>query len=318
MVLFQLGLIIVQKYLKRSRFHTNAYAGQKNGKIVATATGGNGSITYSLNAGTYKTSGTFTGLIIGNHYIIAKDANSCKGVLNFTVDKICPTDTSMKLTGDMLKSINQNGSKTDRDSAVKYLNMYMNNPLFNVNTRLRLAHLLAQIMAETDGLRIKEESYDTIDYPRKKLLKKFSKYFDSSNINILINTPRIFDYIYSSNNENGPPSSGDGSKYRGHGLIQLTWKEEFRRFNTWYHQNFTDPVDLYNNPQLLETNMKYSVLSALWEATILKQLNPYADNDDVLAYSRGINIGNPQSLKRPNGLERRRASLQAAKKQLCL
>ena len=66
---------------------------------------------------------------------------------------------------------------------------------------------------------------------------------------------------------------------------------------------------------MLATNMKYSVLSALWEACVLKKLNPVADKDDVLGYSRGIN-GAIKGV--PNGFKNRKDNLAAAKKLLCL
>ncbi len=53
--------------------------GQSNGSITATATGGTG-FTYSLNNGTFQTSGTFGSLAAGNYTITAKNANGCTGV----------------------------------------------------------------------------------------------------------------------------------------------------------------------------------------------------------------------------------------------
>ena len=57
----------------------NPTAGQSNGSISATATGGTG-FTYSLNNGAYQASGTFTGLASGNYTITAKNSNGCTGV----------------------------------------------------------------------------------------------------------------------------------------------------------------------------------------------------------------------------------------------
>jgi SprB repeat len=54
-------------------------AGQSNGTITASATGGTG-FTYSLNNGTYQSSGTFTSLAAGNYTVTAKNSNGCTGV----------------------------------------------------------------------------------------------------------------------------------------------------------------------------------------------------------------------------------------------
>jgi hypothetical protein len=56
----------------------NPSAGQSNGSITASATGGSG-FTYSLNGGTYQASGTFTGLAAGNYTVTAKNSNGCTG-----------------------------------------------------------------------------------------------------------------------------------------------------------------------------------------------------------------------------------------------
>lgn len=49
-----------------------------NGSITATATGGSG-FTYSINGGTFQTSGTFNNLAAGNYTITAKNSNGCTG-----------------------------------------------------------------------------------------------------------------------------------------------------------------------------------------------------------------------------------------------
>jgi hypothetical protein len=53
-------------------------AGQSNGSITATATGGSG-FTYSLNGGAFQVSGTFSGLAAGNYTVTAKNSNGCIG-----------------------------------------------------------------------------------------------------------------------------------------------------------------------------------------------------------------------------------------------
>ncbi len=64
-------------------------AGQSNGSITASATGGTG-FTYSLNNGTFQTSGTFTGLAAGNYTITAKNSNGCLGTATVTLTATNP------------------------------------------------------------------------------------------------------------------------------------------------------------------------------------------------------------------------------------
>ncbi|HNE93197.1 MAG TPA: hypothetical protein PKZ66_03680, partial [Chitinophagaceae bacterium] len=231
----------------------------------------------------------------------------------------CPTDSNFQVTKSLLLHINPNGNKNRMDSVLKYINMYKDDPDFKINTRLRLAHFLAQISAETDGFTIMVESHF---YSKKALLKK-KKYFDSATVDIYVNCVCLFDRWYCCNNlglGNGSEASKDGSKYRGQGLIQLTGKSSYTNFTSYYQNKFNDQtVSFRDNPELLQNNMKYSVLAALWEVTQDKKLNKYADADNILAYSKGINCGSATNKKCiPNDLDKRKSKLTLAKQALCL
>jgi cytochrome c5 len=62
--------------------------GGTNGSINASASGGSG-FTYSLNNGTFQSSGSFTGLAAGSYTVTAKTAAGCSGTQTFTL--ISPT-----------------------------------------------------------------------------------------------------------------------------------------------------------------------------------------------------------------------------------
>jgi hypothetical protein len=68
---------------------TDPAAGQFNGSIAATATGGAG-FTYSLNGGAFQASGTFTGLATGNYTVTAKNSNGCTGVATVALGSTNP------------------------------------------------------------------------------------------------------------------------------------------------------------------------------------------------------------------------------------
>jgi large repetitive protein len=68
---------------------TNASTGLSNGSIVASASGAAG-FTFSLNNGTYQSTGSFTGLAAGNYTITAKSSNGCLGSATFTVASTNP------------------------------------------------------------------------------------------------------------------------------------------------------------------------------------------------------------------------------------
>jgi hypothetical protein len=63
----------------------NPTTGQSNGSITASASGGAGGFTFSLNGGAFQASGTFSNLAAGNYTVTAKDANGCTGTNSFTL-----------------------------------------------------------------------------------------------------------------------------------------------------------------------------------------------------------------------------------------
>jgi SprB repeat len=67
---------------------TNTTTGASVGAINATASGSS-SFTYSINGGTFQTSGNFTGLAAGSYTIVAKNTDGCTGSRTFTVNDPC-------------------------------------------------------------------------------------------------------------------------------------------------------------------------------------------------------------------------------------
>lgn len=72
--------------------------GGTNGTITATAAGGTGPYTFSVNGSAFQASGNFTGLGAGLFTVTAKDANDCTGSSNFTLTDPC-TGVSITVTG---------------------------------------------------------------------------------------------------------------------------------------------------------------------------------------------------------------------------
>lgn len=69
---------------------TDTDAGSTNGSIAASATGGTGAMTFSINGGAYQASGTFGNLAKGSYTVTAKDTKGCTGSKSFTVNEKNP------------------------------------------------------------------------------------------------------------------------------------------------------------------------------------------------------------------------------------
>ena len=101
---------------------------------------------------------------------------------------------------------------------------------YSINNNLRLAHFLAQTSHESGGFRVIEEN---LNYSAIGLNKIFPKYFVDAgrDANDYHRQPeKIANVVYASRMGNGNTASGDGYRYRGRGLIQLTGKSNYSAF----------------------------------------------------------------------------------------
>lgn len=216
------------------------------------------------------------------------------------VEKSEPVKKSGLFDVPILKTLS---SHKDLKEISEILNEYA--PKYQINTPLRAAHFLAQVTHETDGFVIKEESYR---YSKKRIKQIFGRYFPGEVPDKYANSKLLFDRTYADRMGNGNEASGDGSKFRGRGAIQLTGRESYRNFTKWYKTNFNEDVDFEANPDLLITSNKYILLSAIWEYYVDKSnLNRYADKDDIKTITKRINGG-------LNGFDDRKRRLGIAKK----
>lgn len=165
-------------------------------------------------------------------------------------------------------------------------------PEYNINTPKRIAAFLSQCIHESGEFTILVEN---LNYTLPTLRKVFPKYFPNDNIALLyINKPNkqeaIANRVYANRMGNGDEASGDGFRYRGRGLIQITGKNNY--------QSFADSVESNINviPDYLET-FEGAVQSACWFWESNK-LNQFADSSDIVGLSKAINGG-------LNGLDRR-------------
>ena len=181
-----------------------------------------------------------------------------------------------------------------KDKYYSYIEQYCEK--YEINTVERISHFLAQVNYESGYMNYIVEN---LNYSSKQLLKVFPKYFKT------LDEAKEYEYkgekiankVYANRMSNGSEASGDGWKYRGRGLIQLTGKKNYLKFSKWYNDSkiFVDSPDLLLQPQ-------FAVLSAFfyWD---VNNLNSYiVDNKNAYkvckALTKKINGGY-------NGLEER-------------
>ena len=121
------------------------------------------------------------------------------------------------------------------------------------------------------------------------------------------NPEHLGNMVYANRMDNDDESSGDGYKYRGRGLIQLTGKRNYRIFTNAHNQRFPERIcDFLQDPDLLNTDLEFAVESACFY-WFHYRINPAADRDDIEAATTIINNG-------LNGIEDRRRKLSSIKR----
>lgn len=150
------------------------------------------------------------------------------------------------------------------------------------NTPQRLAGFLAQTMHESGEFTAVKEN---LNYSAAGLLKTFPKYFPTQVLaeQYARKPANIANRVYASRMGNGPESSGEGFKFCGRGLIQLTGKNNY----TAMAKDFGMTVD--ECVKYLET-VDGIVASAGWYWNTNK-LNAYCDKNDIVGLSKAINGG---------------------------
>lgn len=126
---------------------------------------------------------------------------------------------------------------------------------FAINTPLRVAHFLAQVMHESNNFKALTEN---LNYSADGLKKIFPKYFPDNLADSYARQPeKIANRVYANRMGNGDEASGEGFKFRGRGYIQLTGKNNYTSFGKSIGE------DLVANPDKVATP-EYGVLSAAW------------------------------------------------------
>jgi len=153
---------------------------------------------------------------------------------------------------------------------------------YDINTPLRQAAFIGQCQHESNNFKVLEEN---LHYSASALMRIWPSRFTSDLVaQAYANNPeKIANKVYAGRMGNGDEESGDGWKYHGRGLIQLTGKENYERCGEALG------VVFISEPQLLAMP-NYACLSAGWFWG-KKGLNALADSKDYDTMTKRINGG---------------------------
>lgn len=164
---------------------------------------------------------------------------------------------------DLLKAISKTSKKQVIDGIAQHSDIIVD---YKIDTFLRLSHFLGQAAHETDGFRTLEEYASGANYEGRKDL--------------------------------GNTQPGDGRRYKGRGIFQLTGRANYKKYGNLLN------IDLETMPE----KASESQISVMTACQYWKNLNLslYADKDDLITITKKINGGT-------NGLESRKIYVEKAK-----
>ena len=163
-------------------------------------------------------------------------------------------------------------------------------PDYDIDTPHRIAAFVAQCSHESGGFTTLKEN---LNYKPQSLRRLFPKYFtDDAIANQYCARPNkqeaIANRIYANRMGNGDESSGDGYRYCGRGLIQLTGRSNY--------QSFADSIEVDGRPLKIDEVPEYLATfqgasqSACWFWEV-NGLNQWADKSDLVTLTKRINGG---------------------------
>jgi putative chitinase len=160
-------------------------------------------------------------------------------------------------------------------------------PKYGITTERRVAHFLSQCAHESGGFKRLEEN---LNYSSKALRSVFGRYFGSapkaSADEYARNPEMIANRVYNDTYRKykmGNTQEGDGWRFRGRGLKQLTGRDNYTRFGKSVGMSAEEAAEYVATPA-------GAIESACWFWDTNK-LNDIADGDDVKRMTKKINGG---------------------------
>jgi putative chitinase len=146
----------------------------------------------------------------------------------------------------------------------------------------RLAYFLAQVAHESGGATTLVEK---LSYSAKRLTEVWPKRFPTlaKAQPFAKNEQKLANKVYAGRLGNGDEASGDGYRFRGRGLIQITGRSNYQTIGQIVGLDLTDDADLAASPRHL-----MRIACGYWR---YRKLNKFADSHDFTGLTQAINGG---------------------------
>lgn len=187
----------------------------------------------------------------------------------------------------MTLTLEQLGKLLPRNPYLQHWHTALNQllPVYEIDTPERIAAFVAQCAHESANFMVLREN---LNYRWQTLRKIFPRYFPTDELAqryaaMPNKQVAIASRVYANRMGNGDEASGDGWKYAGKGLIQLTGKENY----TWFAASLEISVEEASEYLL---TFEGAAQSACWFWETNK-LNRWADTGDILTLTKRINGG---------------------------
>jgi putative chitinase len=173
-------------------------------------------------------------------------------------------------------------------------------------TPLRVAHFMAQILHESAGLQVLQEN---LHYTAARMVRAWPAVFaprgPADPHSCACDPEKLADVVYGGKNGNGDAASGDGYRYRGRGLLQLTGKGNYQQATALLRRQYPTAPDLCSAPDdVCSPQWSLAIAGCYWLTTGCNEL---AAHDDLRGVTEKING------HRELGLPRREEWLEKAK-----
>lgn len=155
-------------------------------------------------------------------------------------------------------------------------------PYYEITTKERLASFLAQVGHESGGFSLTKEN---LNYSAAGLRSVFGKYFttDERAKAYEHHPEKIANKVYANRMGNGDEASGDGYKFRGRGLIQITGHDTYTKFAEGLGMDIDECIAYMETPAGATSSAGW-----YWDEN---KLNAYCDRGDFSGLTRKINGG---------------------------